>query len=98
MALDGGPSSNQVLYPFMQDEAGRPLVNIKLNGRVSAQAVMQALEGMSGVEVTSTDMDYRAGIIDAYIPATSLEAVAKTAGGAGDRTVWSGRNERRLGG
>jgi hypothetical protein len=69
------------LLPSVQfDDAGRALVRISLNGKVSGASVLQGLRGTPGVEVVASDLAYRAGMIEAYVPTTSLEGIAKSRG------------------
>jgi hypothetical protein len=66
--------------PIRFDEAGRALVRISLNGKVPGARVLQALQGTAGVEVTASDMNYRAGVIEAYVPPNLLSNIAGTRG------------------
>jgi hypothetical protein len=67
-------------YPVRVDEAGRALVRISLDGKVPAATVLQGLRATPGVEVTASDPNYRAGVIEAYVPTTSLLSVARSKG------------------
>ena len=58
----------QLIHPVQFDDAGRALVRISLDGKVPAAAVLQSLRGRRGVEVIASDMNYRAGVIEAYVP------------------------------
>ncbi len=58
------------------DEAGRALVRISLNGKVPASAVIQSLRSSPGVEVIASDLTYRKGVIEAYVPTSALLSVA----------------------
>jgi len=69
-----------VRYPLQMDDAGRALVRISLNGKVPAATVLQTVHGMTSVEVVASDMNYRAGVIEAYVPADSLVSLAKMKG------------------
>jgi hypothetical protein len=62
--------------PIRFDDAGRALVRISLDGKVPGATVLQSLQGTAGVEVTASDLQYRAGVIEAYVPPTSLASVA----------------------
>ena len=66
----------ELSYPVQFDDAGRALVRISLDGKVPGASVLQSLRGMAGVEVIASDMNYRAGVIEAYVPTTSLVSVA----------------------
>ena len=67
-------------HPIRLDEAGRPLVRISLNGKVQAENVLQSLRTTPGVEVVAYDLNYRAGVIEAYVPTDALLSVARKAG------------------
>ena len=69
-----------VTHPIRLDEAGRPLVRISLNGKVQGANVLQSLRSTPGVEVVASDFSYRAGVIEAYVPAEALVSVARKAG------------------
>ncbi|HVF15680.1 MAG TPA: hypothetical protein VNA21_02180, partial [Steroidobacteraceae bacterium] len=62
------------------DDAGRALVRISLDGRVAGGSVLQSIRSIAGVEVTASDMNYRAGVIEAYVPTNSLMSIAKQRG------------------
>ena len=62
------------------DAAGRALVLISLNGRVPAATVLQSVAGRDGVEVVASDMNYRAGVIEAYVPTETLVSIARSKG------------------
>jgi len=62
------------------DAAGRVLVRISLNGRASAASVLQRLHGTAGVEVVASDLNYRAGAIEAYVPTAALVNLARSKG------------------
>lgn len=66
----------EVVHPVQLDEAGRALVRISLDGKLPAEAVIQSLRSTASVEVMATDLNYRAGVIEAYVPASSLISVA----------------------
>jgi hypothetical protein len=66
----------QVTHPIQFDEAGRALVRISLDGKVPAANVLQSVRGMAGVEVVASDFNYRAGVIEAYVPTGSLVSLA----------------------
>jgi hypothetical protein len=69
------------LKPAVQfDQAGRALVRISLDGKVSAASVLQSLRNKPNVEVVASDMNYRKGVIEAYVPTTSLISVARSKG------------------
>ncbi len=67
-------------HPIRLDDAGRPLVRISLNGKVPGTNVLQSLRTTPGVEVAAYDLNYRAGVIEAYVPTDSLVSLARKAG------------------
>lgn len=67
-------------HPIRLDDAGRALVRISLNGKVQAQSVLQSLRTTPGVEVAAYDLNYRAGVIEAYVPTDALVSVARKTG------------------
>ena len=67
-------------HPIRLDDAGRVLVRISLNGKVQAQSVLQGLRATPGVEVVASDLNYRAGVIEAYVPTEALVSVARKTG------------------
>jgi hypothetical protein len=69
-----------VSHPVRFDDAGRALVRISLDGRVAGGSVLQNIRAIAGVEVTASDMNYRAGVIEAYVPTNSLMSIAKQRG------------------
>lgn len=69
-----------VTHPIRLDDAGRALVRISLNGKVQGQSVLQSLRTTPGVEVVASDLNYRAGVIEAYVPTDALVSVARKAG------------------
>jgi hypothetical protein len=69
-----------VISPVQFDSAGRALVRISLDGKVPTAAVLQTLGGMAGVQVSASDAKYRAGVIEAYVPASSLVSIARSKG------------------
>lgn len=73
-------SAESLIHPIHFDDAGRALVKVTLNGKVPPASILNSLQSMSGVEVIASDMNYRAGIIEAYVPTSSLASVAKKAG------------------
>jgi hypothetical protein len=68
--------ADQVTHPIQFDEAGRALVRISLDGKAPAANVLQSVRGMAGVEVVAADFNYRAGVIEAYVPTGSLVSLA----------------------
>lgn len=77
------PAASQVpeIVPvIVQDDAGRPLVLISLNGKLPAADMLQKMRSLPGVSVTASDMDYRAGVIEAYVPVSMLISIATDRG------------------
>ncbi len=70
----------ELSYPVVFDKSARPLVRITLDGKLPAAAVLQAVKAIAGVEVKASDFRYRKGVIEAYVPAASLAAVAARKG------------------
>jgi hypothetical protein len=71
-------SNLELTYPIQFDNAGRALIRISLDGKVPGATVLQGLRSTPNVEVTASDMSYRAGVIEAYVPqAASADEVAK---------------------
>lgn len=66
--------------PLVLDAAARPLVRITLDGRRPLEAVLADLAKVAGVRISASDARYRAGVIEAYVPAASLAAVATKPG------------------
>jgi hypothetical protein len=62
------------------DAAARPLVRITLDGRRPLDAVLADLAKVAGVRISASDARYRAGVIEAWVPAASLAAVATKPG------------------
>jgi hypothetical protein len=62
------------------DQAGRALVRISLDGKVSPAALVQSLRSTPNVEVIASDANYRKGVIEAYVPTSSLLSVARRKG------------------
>ncbi len=75
-------SEVQLTHPIQFDDAGRALVRISLDGKVPAAAVIASLKSTAGVEVTATDLNYRAGVVEAYVPGGSLLSIAGKKGRA----------------
>jgi hypothetical protein len=69
-------SEVQLTHPIQFDAAGRALVRISLDGKVPAATVIESLKGTAGVEVMATDLSYRAGVVEAYVPGGSLLSIA----------------------
>ncbi len=70
----------QLTHPVQLDDAGRALVRISFDGNVPAATLLESLRRLEGVEVKASDLSYRAGVVEAYVPTTALVSVAKTKG------------------
>jgi hypothetical protein len=73
-------STEELSQPVQIDDAGRALVRISLDGNVPASAVLQGLQATPSVDVVATDLSYRAGVVEAWGPASSLVEVARSKG------------------
>jgi hypothetical protein len=74
-------TSNLDFVPSIQfDASGRALVRISLDGKVPAATVLQSLRATPSVEVLASDMSYRAGVVEAWVPAGSLVSLARQKG------------------
>jgi hypothetical protein len=72
--------SLELIHPVQFDASGRALVRVSLDGKVPAATVLQSLQSIASVEVTASDMSYRAGVIEAYVPTSSLVSIARSKG------------------
>src|SRR5688500_10061406 len=80
MARRSARSASQLINTVKLDDADRAFVKETLEGKTSPETVLQILQSMPGVEVIASDMNYRAGVIEAYVPTTSLTSVATKRG------------------
>lgn len=78
--LAGRAGQAELSHPVVFDKAGRPLVRITLDGRRTIADVLEDLGAIAGVEVRASDAKYRAGVIEAFVPASSLAAIARSKG------------------
>jgi hypothetical protein len=76
----GRAGLQELRHPVVFDAAGRPLVRITLDGRVPAADVLKSLSATPGVTLRASDLEYRAGVVEAYVPADALAAVATKRG------------------
>jgi hypothetical protein len=65
---------------MMRDSADRVLINLTVDGRSSYQQVRAAVAAVPGFVISAEDASYRNGIIEGYVPESSLIALAKTRG------------------
>jgi hypothetical protein len=82
-ALKAAASAEPVLeitHPIQFDASGRALVRISLDGKTAAATVIQSLKSMPSVQVTASDLNYSSGVVEAWVPTTSLKALATTRG------------------
>jgi len=78
--LAGRAGKAELSHPVVFDKAGRPLVRITLDGRRSTADVLKDLSAIAGVEIRASNAAYRAGVIEANVPAASLAAIAISRG------------------
>src|SRR5262245_46679669 len=64
--------AEEIGHSVQFDDAGRALVRISLDGKTPAASVLQQLQASPDVEVVATDMSYRSGVVEAWVPASSL--------------------------
>jgi len=69
-----------VNHPIRIDASGRALVRISLDGKVPGASVLQRLRSTAGVEISASDMNYRSGVIEAYVPPDALVSIARSKG------------------
>jgi hypothetical protein len=62
------------------DAAGRALVRIALDGKTPAAVVLASLKGTPNVEVVASDLSYRSGMVEAYVPTDALASLAAKRG------------------
>ena len=62
------------------DDAGRALVRIALDGKTPAAAVLASLKSTPDVEVIASDLSYRSGVVEAYVPTGALASLAGARG------------------
>jgi hypothetical protein len=67
-------------HPVQFDDAGRALVRISLDGKAPAATVLQNLRSTTNVEIVASDLNYRAGVVEAYVPTTALVSIAGSKG------------------
>jgi hypothetical protein len=79
-AAAGRADGLELRHSVVFDQAARPLVRITLDGRLPLATVLKDLSAIAGVEVRASDARYRAGVIEAYVPADSLAAIATRRG------------------
>jgi hypothetical protein len=70
----------KLIHPIRFDDAGRALVRISLDGKVPGSTMLDSLRGVAGVEISAADLNYRAGVIEAYVPTASLVSIASKKG------------------
>ncbi|MBB6093340.1 hypothetical protein HNQ60_002218 [Povalibacter uvarum] len=76
----GARSELNLIDSVRFDRSGRALVRISLDGRVAGEAVLRELRATPGIEVVASDLKYRAGVIEAYVPPAFLTNVARRKG------------------
>ena len=69
------------ITPALQfDDAGRVLTRISFDGKTPAAALVESLKGTPGVEVIASDLNYRKGVVEAWVPTGALVSLAGKAG------------------
>ena len=90
-ALVAPPAATRALavpeVPFLDsggllvtDDEGRVLVKILLDGEVSLTAMQERIRSIEGARITASSDQYRAGVIEAFVPTGMLAEVANAAG------------------
>jgi len=80
-ASEEAATEEATISPVLQlDDAGRALVRISLDGKAPAASVLQSLTSASGVDVIASDLSYRNGMVEAYVPTSSLRSLAAQKG------------------
>jgi hypothetical protein len=65
------------ITPALQfDNAGRVLTRISFDGKTPAAALVESLKGTPGVEVIASDLSYRKGVVEAWVPTNALVGLA----------------------
>jgi hypothetical protein len=65
------------ITPALQfDDAGRVLARISFDGKTPAAALVESLKGTPGVEVIAFDLNYRKGVVEAWVPTSALVSLA----------------------
>lgn len=71
------PEQDLTFRPALKfDDAGRALVRISFDGKVPASSVLESLKSVANVEVIASDLNYRKGVVEAYVPTSSLMSLA----------------------
>jgi hypothetical protein len=70
----------QMVHPINADAAGRALVRITLDGKRPFAEMQKRLEAVEGVEIVASNLKYRKGVIEAWVPASALAGIAKSKG------------------
>ncbi|MGH8250152.1 MAG: S8 family serine peptidase [Steroidobacteraceae bacterium] len=78
--VEGRIPGIELIHPVNFDQANRALVRITLNGKLPAATVLHGLRATHGAEVEASNLKYRKGVIEAWVPATSLTAIADMKG------------------
>ena len=81
LAAAASSDEEATISPVLQlDDAGRALVRISFDGKVPAASVLQSLTKAAGVEVLASDLTYRKGMVEAYVPTSALRSLATQKG------------------
>ena len=65
---------------MMRDDGGRLLVNVIVDGMFKYDQVRAGVIALPGLSITAEDRNYRSGIIEGFVPESTLVALAKTPG------------------
>ncbi len=69
------------LTPALQyDAEGRVLVRVSLDGKVPGASVLQSLKSTAGIDVVASDLSYRSGVVEAWVPTSALLSLAAKKG------------------
>jgi hypothetical protein len=74
-------TDNLTITPAVQfDDAGRALVRITFDGKVPAEVALDNLKKTINVDVVATDLTYRNGAVEAFVPTDALRSLAVSKG------------------
>lgn len=79
-AADNGMLTFDTSSSLIRDAQGRVLVNVIVDGRFAHDLVKTQARSVASMLVTAEDRKYRAGVIEGFVPESSLIALAKIPG------------------
>ncbi len=80
-SLAAATGEEDVFTPAVKlDDAGRALVRISFDGKVPAASAVQSLRSVAGVDVIASDLTYRKGVVEAWVPTNALVSLANKKG------------------